>query len=264
MSKRIIFESHPAGFFSNFNKIITTLLLNEDNVQEIIWQMSGPGMQQYRCGEVFSKLFLPFNNKETVATETLHIQLYPDTTYTAHHVIDVYKNPCQEWRKKLNRIYTKYIKFTNFLDNAWQNVFAHQFDIYNSVPKVGILISNKALEAQQPKKIMPDRTAYIGCINALNLKNYAVVCAIDNRQDLNFFNSNYKCVYNEHISRTNTVDEPESHLHNSQLTCIDAAFHFLEAFALSKCDYIIHPVSNIATAAMYMNPTAKNIFINEF
>ena len=30
---------------------------------------------------------------------------------------------------------------------------------------------------------------------------------------------------------------------------------------LSKCNYFIHPVSNMATAALYFNPELKSIYI---
>jgi hypothetical protein len=45
------------------------------------------------------------------------------------------------------------------------------------------------------------------------------------------------------------------------MQAIDGAYHYLESFVLSKSDYLIHPVSNMATAALYMNPKIKNIFL---
>jgi hypothetical protein len=258
--KQLIFQPHPAGFFSNFNKVTHALSVYNEQVGEIVWQMIGEGMHQYHCDEVFSKLFKPYK-EDVVCDESITVQRYIDVKYTAHHVAEVYDSSDQKWRHNLNAVFNKYIKFTDLLDQTWNNIFTKQFE-EQAGTKIGILIRNNALNCEQPYQKLPEKQSYIDAIEQIQAGSKTVVCAIDNREDLAFFTEKYKCIYNEHVSRSNTASDPETHLHN-QLSCIDAAYHFLEAYALSKCDYLIHPVSNISTAALYMNPKLQNVFLKK-
>lgn len=259
---KIIFNSHKCGggFFSQFNLVVQGLVQHDGNIDCVEWDMQDAGAFQYNSGEIYKPLFEEYtNNKEY--TETITVNNFYDQNYTAHLAASKYTSSDQkQWRNTYHSIYTKYIKHTDYLNDIFNNVYSEQFARYNDTPKVGILIRNNNLAAEQPRQAVPTNELYIRAISELNLKDFTLICAIDNRQDLEFYKRNYNTICNENTSRSETRYHGEAHC-VSNLTKIDAAYHYLEGFALSKCDYLIHPVSNVATAALYMNPKLKNMFV---
>jgi hypothetical protein len=123
-----------------------------------------------------------------------------------------------------------------------------------------VLLRNNALSTEQPNRRLPSITQYFDAIDSLNIANPKIICSIDNLEELTPFTNNYDCWYNKNTLRTTYKNEAEPHVTNDK-TIKDAANQFLEGYMLSKCDYLIHPVSNIATGALYMNPDLKNIFL---
>ena len=76
-NKQIIFRPHSAGFFSIFNKVIQGLAIHTDEIKKVVWDMNGAGMDQYSCGEVYSKLFEEYNiATEQDELETIIIEKY--------------------------------------------------------------------------------------------------------------------------------------------------------------------------------------------
>lgn len=257
--KRIIFESHSAGFFSNFNKVVQALSVYYNQIGEVIWKMQGPGMGQYHpTEEIYNKLFIPYKSSSVI--EEVCISKYIDVNYTAHHVAEIYQNTDQTWKYQYNKAYNTYIKHTSFLEEVWNKNYLSFFEKAKNKTKIGILIRNQQLSTEQPRRVLPNREAYQHTIKELKLDDYVIFCGIDNKHDLSFFENNYNVFYNKNVTRTNFSYDGEPHLRDG-LTIVDAAYHYLESYALSKCDFLIHPVSNMATAAMYMNPELKNIFL---
>lgn len=258
----LILKSHKCGggFFSQFNLVIQGLYLYDGLINRVIWDMEDAPAFQYNSGDVYKPLFEEYNN-EIVSNETATVNTFFNQNYTAHLVVNKYLSKDQKvWRNKFNKIYKKYIKHTSYLDNIYNNIFLPQFEQYKDIPKIGILIRNNNLGIEQPRKVSPSIELYLKALQELNIQDFVLVCGIDNYNDLEFFKKYYKIIYNPHTTRSATACRGEPH-HSSQMQIVDAAYHYLEGYALSKCDYFIHPVSNVATGALIMNPDLKNIFV---
>lgn len=258
----LILKSHKCGggFFSQFNLVIQGLYLYDGLINRVIWDMQDAPAFQYNNGDVYKPLFEEYNDG-TISNEIETVNTFFNQNYTAHLVANKYlSNEQRIWRTRFNNVYKKYIKHTQYLKDIFNNIFLPQFEQYKSVPKIGILIRNNNLGVEQPRKISPTVELYLKAIKELNLPDFVVVCGIDNNQDLNFFKQHFKTILNPYTTRSETAWHSEPH-HSSQMKAIDAAYHYLEGFALSKCDYLIHPVSNVATGALIMNPSLKNIFV---
>jgi hypothetical protein len=260
----IVFEPHicGGGFFSQFNLVIQGLELYDELITRVTWNMHDAPAFQYNSGDIYKPLFEEYvSDKATLSNETATIKMFFNQNYTAHLVANKYlSKDHKEWRLRFNKVYKKYIKHTNYLDEIFTRVFAKQFEFYKDLPKVGVLIRNNNLGVEQPRKTSPTIDTYLNALNKLGLKDFVVVCAIDNKHDLNWFKTHFKTIHNSNTTRSETAHHAEPH-HSSQMKLIDAAYHYLEGYALSKCDYFIHPVSNVATGALIMNPELKNVFV---
>jgi hypothetical protein len=96
-------------------------------------------------------------------------------------------------------------------------------------------------------------------IKLINENTYLYL-AVDNIEDLNAFINRYKkCIYNPKVRRSNKCTDTEPHF--TPGTQNDAINTYLEVFTLSKCKYLVHPLSNMSTAALYFNPNLVSIYI---
>ena len=251
MHKHIIVKQHEGGFFSNFNKVISFLEKNS-NTEKITWDLKGQpfGAFAFSCGEVFSHLFLPYNTNKAYDQEEI-LREYIDQRHTGKNAHDCYTGN-QDWRLSLNQTYRKYITPTEFLHNKIKQVDELFVQISNK-QKIGILKRNDLLKCEQQQNKMPDLLSYSNEIKKIYTKDSVLVLSVDNTTDLNFFKNKYKpTIFSPIIRRTNVTTDVEPHF--TPGTHIDAATIFLDVYMLSKCDYFIHPVSNMATAALYLNP----------
>lgn len=258
MHKHIIVKQHEGGFFSNFNKVISFLEKN-NNVEKITWDLKGQafGAFAFNCGEVFSHLFSPYNTQRECNQEEV-LKEYVDQRHTGRNVHNCYTGS-QDWRYSLNCVYNKYITPTEFLRNKIKQV-DELFEQIQDKQKIGILKRNDLLKCEQQQNKMPELSLYENEINKIYTKNSALILSVDNTSDLNFFKNKYKpTIFSPIIRRTNVATDMEPHF--TPGTHIDAATIFLDVYMLSKCNYFIHPVSNMATAALYFNPELKSKYI---
>ena len=258
MHKHIIVKQHEGGFFSNFNKVVSFLEKNS-NTEKITWDLRGQpfGAFAFNCGEVFSYLFSPYNTNISCDQEEI-LKEYIDQRHTGRNVHSCYTGS-QDWRYSLNRVYKKYITPTEFLRNKIKQV-DELFEQIQGKQKIGILKRNDLLKCEQHQNKMPELSLYENEINKIYTKNSALILSVDNTSDLNFFKNKYKpTIFSPIIRRTNVATDMEPHF--TPGTHIDAATIFLDVYMLSKCNYFIHPVSNMATAALYFNPELKSKYI---
>lgn len=260
MNKHLIFASTPNGFFANFNRVIQALSFYKEQVGKISWDMKNFIGNSYNCDFLYESLFVTKQpSYENNDLETIVVKEYIDHTYTAHDVANRYLQQDQSWRHDWHNAYKTFIGFTDFLSDIWEKTYSPVFT--NEIPKVGILARHNALGSEQPHRRMPHLEQYYNAISALNLSNFKVVCAVDSNEMLAHFTSKYDCFFNAKTTRTHTPNDLSEAHHRPGMNIIDAAYHFLEAYMLSKCDHFIHPVSNTATAALFLNPNLKNTFI---
>lgn len=257
MSIHIDFCHHEGGFFSNFNKVITHLTHSAD-VSKVTWNLRGQpfGAFAYNCNEVFSNLFECYDEGKDIKSKII-ISRFEQLQYTGKNAHNLYIGNTN-WRNKLFNTYSKYIKPTKLLQDSI-NVIDSSFDNKNTI-KIGILKRNQLLKCEQSNNIMPSVERYMD--NILRISgDKTCVLSVDNMTDLATFktNKNFKVVYSANIKRTTRDTDMEPHFLPG--TIQDALYYFMDVYMLSKCDYLIHPVSNMATAALYLNPNLKSIYL---
>jgi hypothetical protein len=259
MSNNIIFLQHEGGFFSNFNKVIS-YLANNSEVSKITWDLKGQpyGAFAYSCDEVFSHLFKQYSSG-VAPIKDIRIKEFEYLEYTSGNVHKLYISDNQSWRLKLYETFVKYIEPTPHLQRSIDVVDA-TFSSLSGI-KVGILKRNQLLKCEQVSGSMPHINEYLNIINEIE-GNKTLILSVDNETDLNTFRSMYpndRCIFSKSIRRTNVDTDREPHFTPSSVQ--DAIYYFMDVYMLSKCDYLIHPISNMATAALYMNPNLKSIYL---
>lgn len=252
----VIVQFHEGGFFSNFNKVTTFLNNTKDNIVKITWDLQGQpyGAFAYNCGEVFGKLFEPYNTEEA-ADEIYYLQTYTDLSYTGNNVHNKYS--LTEWRTDFNRT-LKFFKPTPFLQKRIDTL--ENNSIFKAANLIGILKRNNRLKCEQHDNKLPTLEEYYTEIDKHFTDNSYLYLAVDNIHDLNSFIGKYKkCIYNTKSRRTNFDTDEEPHF--TPGTAEDARNTYLEVYTLAKCKTFIHPLSNMSTAALYFNPKLVSIYI---
>ena len=262
MSVKVKFEMHEGGFFSNFNKVITFLNHFEkiNDISEVEWNLIGQpfGAFAYNLPEVFGTVFEQYKNgkhkEETTVSEYLQLSL---NKYTGKNAHNLYIGP-DHWRKDLNKTFLKYIKTTkeaqHYIDKANENKKNCKGKI------ISILKRNQRLRCEQPSDEMPTLEQYFEKIDELfDDETYLYLC-VDNMNDLNAFIKRYKrCLYHPYMRRTTSDKDQEPHFIPKSEK--DAIHTFVDLWTASQSDYFIHPVSNMATSALYFNPQVESIYI---
>lgn len=248
---------HEGGFFSNFNKV-TTYLKNK-NIAGIRWNLQGQpyGAFAYNFGEVFGKLFQEYTNGNNI-DDVFELKEYDCLDYTGKNVHNQYISNDQKWRSDLNAT-LRYIiptptlqKYINEIDITFKNLKDKQV--------IGVLKRNELLKCEQVGGKLPSIEKYFTEIDKLFNENIYLSLSVDNTTDINQFINKYsRCIYNPNIRRTRVNTDTEPHFLPG--TVHDAIYTYLEVYMLSKCNYFIHPISNMATAALYFNPELKSIYI---
>jgi len=254
----LVVKFHEGGFFSNFNKITTFLKNTSDNVVKITWDLQGQpfGAFAYNCGEVFGKLFKEYSTGEKYK-DTIVLDTYTDTSFTGREVHNKYS--LLDWRKEFYNTLT-FFKPTDLLQEALDKINYKYIFSSKKINLIGILKRNDRLKCEQNNNTLPTLDKYFSCIDKRFTENTYLYLSVDNNHDLNAFVERYKrCIYNSKMRRTHLCTDTEPHFQPG--TANDALFTYLDVYSLSKCNALIHPLSNMATAALYFNPNMESIYI---
>lgn len=254
----LIVHAHEGGFFSNFNKVTSYLNSTPDRVVKITWNLQGNsyGAFAYSCGEVFGKLFKPFDLGEHV-DDVIELYSYNDTSYTGREVHDKYT--LHQWRYDFNKT-LEYFSPTPLLSSYIARL-KNSNSPFTKKRVIGVLKRNDRLSCEQVSNRMPTLESYFEEIDKLvDEGDPCLYLAVDNITDLQAFIEKYRnCIYNTMSRRSVRTSDEEPHFMPGDIN--DALSAYLEVYALSLCSTFIHPISNMATAALYFNPDLKSIYI---
>ena len=249
--KIVAIKEYPnGGLFSNVNKTLEFLYHNQ-HFENVIWyltsQNQGPFCYIKEGEELFSHIFEQYHIKlnDKIAT-------YPNSIKEKINQIQCYKN--REKLKVYNPIFNRYFKIKDDIND----IVLRKSENFNE-NTIGILVRGDKLKNEQPTKKMPSLEKYLNAVKHLNIQDPNFFLSIDNMKDLYLFKHMFAPNYHTDIRRSkNNTIEPHLHLMGTEKDLIDS---FVEVFLLSKCKYLIHPVSNMATTSLIMNNEQKSIFI---
>lgn len=249
MNKACIVLAHGAGLFSNINKVITCMEMyekvhvdwsNGDNIYRVTTD---------RDPNAWNHLFQP----TSIPSEAHDVVIkYPHQRYTWKHAGELYRSN-GDWRNRLHSLWRKLPVLGPILDRAM--VF--------SGFTIGVLVRSNAIAGEQESGLNAGLDDYVRAIHSVKTENHArnpqvfAVCSDEesSRRMSKEFNAR---IY--HFTRRAENRSIDQHMQFPQ-TIMDAKHCLSEVISLSRCDVLVHQVSNMATAALYMNPFMESVYL---
>ena len=268
MNIKVVFQHAQdwplSGFFADFTLLLKYLIYTNDNVVEIEFDVrsslnSGiPFIKENE--EIFSKLFIPYKQQNTTYEKIVYVNRYDivDCSKSIFKAHDLY-NKNRNKLYKYNEIFNKYIKLQPHLEEKLKILTTEMKK--DCEQTIGIFVRSNALAGEQPTGKMPTRDEYLEAINNLDKsKNIKYFLRIDNNEDLEFYKKNLLNNYHTNIKRSLTNKKDAPHQNSSEYISLEELEEILlEVLLLSKCDKIIHCVSNMAAASLIMNNNQESI-----
>ena len=272
---------HDSGFFSVFNGLMNNLTYsNENDIIIPYWTMIGIKGHDFnyyenRTQNVWDSFFEPIKMKKKKDYSYIQISrfgVWLNNSFFGSHYYGrkntriwanfVYNNILKntEWRQKVNEKYKKYIKPKQHINNKINNFYEKYMINQNCI---GVHVRNKNHNIEQPKNIMPSYKDYFKAIkDNCDYKNSLIFLATDNNVALNAFRNEFKnnLIYQDDIDRTEIEDFRQLHRYRSPSKKLGEDV-LSDCILLSKCNKLFHIISNVAIAAMYMNPKMKNYLL---
>jgi len=263
---KLILKANIGGFFSNFNKLINYLTDHKDIV-EIEYDVRATDIGNTlpfinKGEELFNKLFIPYTENKTIEN-TIIGENYENYNITYTSAINNYN----ENRYKLQPYHDSFVKYIKIKPHLQERLTKMVHDLRSDCTQViGIFVRSSWLSTEQPSGKMPARDDYINAIKNIdtNSKKTKYFLRIDNDDDLKFYQEQFNPHYNTNISRSKDNTRDSLHIsHDQYLTLEDLENTYLEVALLSYCDILVHCVSNMATASLYMNMNQKSICVSK-
>lgn len=266
---KVIFKRLAGGgFFSTFNRLIEYLAHCPDNVVEIEYDVRASlkeWMPYIKEGEeLFSKIFLPypFPPNENIPKNETYILDFFYKNGEIKHPRELY-NENRDQLLPYNKAFTKYIRLQPNVQSRLDNLINDMRQGYEQV--VGIFVRSNALATEQPTGVMPRYDEYIEAINKIDrTKKTRFFLRIDNKEDLEFYKAVCVPFYVTDMERAETNKGDAPHTNGEKyLSLKDLEDVYLDIALLSNCDILIHCVSNMTGASLYMNMNQKSICVSK-
>ena len=258
-------SSAGSGFFSNFNKLMTYLVDNPTTTK-ITFDMRSHGPSTAfsyikENEELFSKIFEDYD-EGLETTKTITGENYQSLRITGTEAYNFYNNN----RNKLQPFhdaYNKYIRVKKHIQNKINNKIYELKNGGGADQIIGIFVRSNALANEQPSKVMPTREDYVNAIEQIpKSDNVKYFFCIDNEDELNYYSELYKPNYYTNIRRTKNTNDGEPHT-KKMGTLEDLENSFIEVAIMAECDILVHCVSNMVTASLYMNMNQQSICVSK-
>ena len=249
MTRSCIVRAHGAGLFSNINKILVCHRLYDTVFVD--WSKAGENDPAFRFGGSFygdcwHDLFYDDTIKPQEPCDV--IMSYPFYDITGACAGIMYQNPEWGWREAYHK--------------AWARLRCVVEPIPVGPGTIGILIRSDALGGEQlygKSQTLEDYHAAIVKAKEASLGAGLFVVSSD-KESIDWLYNRHQIFYSYGIKRNTSRSDPEQHLTVPQ-TKFDAIDVMREVLALARCETLIHPISNMATAALIINPNLKSIYL---
>jgi len=263
---KLIMNAHHSGFFCNFNRLIHYLTLYPNVTQidfNIISRINNHKPYIADGVEIFSQLFEIYDTKEKIDVvydiDGNDFKKMPSSK-GAYEVYNSNRNKLDPY----NKAFKKYIILKPHLQITLDDKIKELHQDCEQV--IGIFVRSQALASEQPTDKMPTRDDYLNAINKIDTKSKKTkyFLRIDNEEDLEFYKSKLQPNFytDMHRAKTNKGDAPHSS-DDKFLSLKDLEDTYLDIAILSSCEYLVHCVSNMATASLFMNMSQVSICVSE-
>lgn len=252
--RAVIVRPHRAGLFSLLNNVLTCLSLYD--YVHVDWS------EDCIYGNAWPELFETNAHPRDVPgiTSIEEVSTYP-------HQMLTYKNAGLLYQAE------KLIPWREGVNDIWANLaFWLKPDILTEVYKlsredhdfwsaIGVLVRSHVHAGEQITGQSQTYAQYFKAIDEQGGEPSIFLMAAD-LETIGVFKEAYgsRVIYFEDVKRAEFRASEEPHLSTPQ-TPEDARKCLVEVLCLSQCRTLIHGVSNMATAALYINPGLKSVYI---
>jgi hypothetical protein len=241
MKRACVVKPHNAGLFSLINKVVTCLRIYES--VHVDWS------EGCIYGDCWTELFEP-TAPPTGEFDT--IVDYPFMDMTAANAGNLYENQGWGWRKNFHELWERL--------HVRSDIMADVDEMAEGTPFVSAIIRSDFHAAEQVNKRSQTLDEYAREFSQLNAERYFIMSS--DEETLAWMNERFQCfwVALKKEGRMKTRGDTEIHTSVAQ-TPEDARWVLLEVMIAARATTLVHPVSNMATAALYINPDMKNVYL---
>ena len=240
---RIILLHSHAGFWSIFNKLMNYLLYYKD-IRAIEFNTSNTVSAFYGNKDFFSEIFETYDKGGGTVVEASGYLTYEATGCYASWLHLSLSN----WRNTYNELFNKYIKIRPEITSRLD-----KYDLSSS-KKISVLIRHPALSKEQPRGKMPSFEQYDEVLQPLLTQDSVIILATDVLEAYEYFLGKYKNHRIIHPSSLKTTTRQKESQFVFSGDSENAKIAVETVLLLAKGDHFIFPNSNMATAALYINP----------
>ena len=250
MNNSCVVRAHGAGLFSNINKVITCM--------EMYWNVrvdwSNPD-NFYKVPEghdqnLWNHLFEPIG--QVLDEPTDDIINYPHQRYTYKEAHALYQAG-DDWRHELNKHWKKLQIKSQVADRS----------LNLSGTTIGVLVRSSAIAGEQISDRNASLDEYVRATKKLidqnDSKRPRIYAACSDHESSMRFVKEFSATIHPWTRRAEnrSIDFHAQHPQNvnDAINCVG------EVLTLSRCDFLIHQVSNMATAALYINPSLTSVYL---
>ena len=234
--------AHHAGLFSLINKVITCA----ERYSHVHVDFSNGSIYSAVGDNLWNHLFEPTENQGGPI-----IEAYPDQLYTYKNVAECY-NSGSTWRHWLNHLWKRFTPLPSIVADVQAFVAAHSIADctavqVRSVPHAGEQLTGECQTLER----------YAQAIRDAGGGRVFAVCGDQSTMD-------WLAARFDVTSDPQTRRSPDRSVNFHEVTpqtVDDAVQCFKEVMVMSHAKALIHPISNMATAALYMNRDIKSIYL---
>lgn len=277
-ANRIICLAQKSGFFSNFNNITSCLMSKkEHDLVEVDFSGNLKGFRysgRRRDLNIWNLFFEPIKTKKQKNikyTKKIYGQDIPRTImdkniYERRSAFQLnfgqyfYEKIWMEqeiWRSKANYFVNKYIKLKPYLKEKINTFYENNFNPNNTI---AVHIRHPGIYVEQPRFTLPTCQEYIYHIkNNYDYKNATIFLATDYKQPINLLKKEFKNLVIQDASRTRQ-DRRQIHMIKGGKPSL-AEEAITDVYLMSKCNYMVHVISNLPLAAVCINKNVQSDLI---
>ncbi len=241
-----VVTSHNAGLFSLINKVMVCAGIY-DHVH--VDFTKGPCLYGEPGQNVWDCLFHPTEHPSGAFDE---IADYPDWSITAANAGKTYESG-EEWRFRYHKLWNRFrvretlLSEVELVTSSWTQ------------DTIGILVRCNGHSREQLSDRSQPLDEYARAFERIRREGSIMHVMAGDWMTLKWFQARFPVSFSCGIRRTETRDEDQ--LLHGQQTVEDARKCMVEVMTLARCRALIHPVSNMATSALYQNPFMESVYL---
>jgi len=242
---KLVSHNPEAGLFSQINFLITWFERSGSSEHFVDWREGLVYCQPSR-GNLFEHLFEQSATASELEKPTSH---WPHPRYTSYRAVDLY-NGDPLWRSRLHRWWLGLKVRAEIMREVEEF-----FDEWN--PCIALHVRNEHIASECPDGRAPTLSDFEKALEGLEGRGFV---GADNDEAL----ESMRRILGPRVCYRRITRSPDmrTELHLSQTqTIADARNCLVDALIMARCRHLVHSVSNIATAVLYMNPGMAHTFV---